>query len=180
MSVSKTKCWAIVALVSVALNLFMIGLIAGRVLQPEPPMPDRRPFLMLRSARDLAPRAQQIVNRTEEQYSDRISESINQVRQHRQAAIDALCAPQFDEPVVREQFVKLRDVLAASHDVMHESMIAAAKQMRPEERKQLYDAMMRDRGPTKRQGRKWRQSESPDDRPRGPKGDLPPVPAFGE
>lgn len=180
MSVSKTKFWAIVALLSVALNLFMIGLIVGRVLQPEPRVPDRRPFLMLRSVRELAPQAQQIVNRTEEQFSDRITENINQVQQRRKVAIDALCAPQFDEPMVREKFVQLRDVLAASHDVMHESMIVAAKQMSPEERKQLYEAMTRDRGPVKRQGRNWRQPGSTDEQPRGPKGDVLPMPPFGE
>lgn len=159
MNALKAKPWAVLALISLALNLFLGGLLVGRMLRPDRPPPDTRPISLLRSSRDLDPEARAIVDKAREKHHRDIRRSMTQAGEARLAAVEALCAKDFDEAKVREAFLAFRKEANVSQDKMHEALIDAAKQMTPEQRAVLREALMRERGREKMRGR-----------PRGPRG----------
>lgn len=153
MNALKAKPWAVLALISLALNLFLGGLVVGRMLRPDRSPADTRPISLLRSSRSLDPAARAIVDRAREKHHRDIRGSMARVGAARLAAVEALCAPDFDEAKAREAFAAFRKEVNFSHDKMHESLIDAAKQMTSQQRADLKEALMRDRGWERNRGR---------------------------
>ena len=143
MNTHNAKPWAVLALLSLALNLFLGGLLMGRSFRPDKPPADVGPISLLRSPQDLDPAARQIVDRTREKHHKGIRRSMAKAGRARLAAIDALCAREFDETKAREAFQAFRSETNVAHDAMHESLIEAAKQMTPEQRAVLKDTLHR-------------------------------------
>ncbi len=146
MNAQNAKPWAVVALVSVALNLFLGGLLLGRSFRPDGPPADVGPISLLRAPQNLDPAARKIVDETREKHHKGIRRSMAKAGRARLAAIDALCARDFDEAKAREAFQAFRAETNVAHDVMHESLIEAAKQMTPEQRAVLRETLLRSKG----------------------------------
>jgi uncharacterized membrane protein len=146
MNALNAKPWAVLALLSLAVNLFLGGLLLGRTFRPDRPPADVGPISLLRSPQDLDPAAREIVDRTREKHHKGIRRSMAKAGRARLAAIDALCASDFDEVKAREAFQAFRAETNIAHDTMHESLIEAAKQMTPAQRAVLKDTLVRSGG----------------------------------
>jgi Spy/CpxP family protein refolding chaperone len=143
MNAHNAKPWAVLALLSLAVNLFLGGLLVGRTFRPDKPPGDMGPISLLRSSQDLDPAARQIVDRTREKHHKGIRRSMANAARARLAAINALCARDFDEAKAREAFRAFRAETNVAHDTMQESLIEAAKQMTPEQRAVLKTSLVR-------------------------------------
>ena len=153
MNALKAKRWAVLALISLAFNLFLGGLALGKLIRPEHPPRDMGPIAIFRASRDLDPGSQKIIDRIRKEHHDEIGNGMRGAAEAREAALDALCAEQFDEAKAREAFDVFRERSQRTHGQMHESLIAIAKAMSPEQRVRLREVMLRDR---KKGGGRWR------------------------
>lgn len=145
----NAKTWAVIAVLSLAANLFLGGLLVGRSFRSDKPLPPPSvigPIALLRSSQDLDPAARQIVENAREKHREEIHRSMMSASRSRRAAIEAVCAKDFDEAKAREAFRAYRDQTVRTHDVMHESLIDAAKQMTAEQRMVLREVLMRSGG----------------------------------
>lgn len=143
MNALKAKPWAVLAVISLTLNLFLGGLVVGRFLRPDPPPRDMGPIALFRVSRDLDPASREIIERVREQRREGISDAMHEAAEARMKAVDALCAEDFDEARAREAFEAFRKQSRRAHDEMHEALIDVAKAMTPEQRIELREVLQR-------------------------------------
>jgi len=174
MNALKAKPWAVLALISLALNLFLGGLLAGRLLRPDRSPREMGPISLFRASKDLDPGSREIVDRVRDKHHRSIRDTMGRAATARAAAIDALCAEQFDEAKAREAFQAFRKEMGGAQDEMHESLLEVAKEMTPAQRTKLKEVLLRGR-----EGRRGRPHGSMDpfhdDHP--PRRAPPPAPA---
>jgi len=145
MNALKAKPWAVLALLSLVLNLFLGGLLAGRLLRPDHPPREMGPISLFRASKDLDPGSREIVDRVREKHHRSIRETMERAASARAAVIDSLCAEQFDEAKAREAFKTFRTEMGGAQDEMHESLIEVAKEMTPAQRAKLKEVLLRAR-----------------------------------
>jgi uncharacterized membrane protein len=150
MNALKAKPWAVLALISLALNLFLGGLLAGRLLRPDRRPWEMGPISLFRATKDLDPGSREIVDRVRDKHRGNIRDTMGRAASARVAAVEALCAEQFDEAKAREAFQAFRKEMGGAQDEMHESLLEVAKEMTPAQRTKLKQVLLR--------GRKGRRS----------------------
>lgn len=154
MNALKAKPWAVLAMISLALNLFLGGLVLGKVLRPDRPPAHMGPISLFRASKELDPKSQELVDKVRDKHGDEIRERMGRTMTARTRAIDALCAEQFDEAAVRDTFDAFRKESDGAHDAMFASLVEVAKQMTPEQRKALGEALQK-KGSGRRGKRGW-------------------------
>ncbi len=154
MNALKAKPWAVLAVISLAVNLFLGGLVAGKFLRPGPPPPgDFGRIALFRGSRDMDPQTRKIVDQVRDRHRDGIRSSIWASRKAREAAIDALCADDFDEAGARRAFGEFRERSERARSEMHEALIEVAGAMTPDQRVSLREALTRRDKHGRRRGR---------------------------
>lgn len=157
MSRLLAKHWAIALVVSLALNLFLGGMLAARcVWHPKgPPHGMRRmPLQALRNR--LGPEAHAAIDQVDAKHSEAIRERMHEAREARRRAMDALTVDPFDETKAREAHADFRSKEAAAREAMHEALVELAAALPAEQRAQLGTAMSKRRGRRGPRDRVWR------------------------
>jgi uncharacterized membrane protein len=133
----RARTWAIMLGVSVALNLFFLGLFSARVFQRVEARPDRH------GAVSVGPRRAWQRSRSFEWMSEAERADLRprrkELRGARHAAEEALRAEPFDAERLRRSLSDLRQQTEQIQANVHERMLERAASMSPEERKRLAD-----------------------------------------
>ncbi len=178
MSRLLAKHWAIALLVSLALNLFLGGLIATRWLRGPVDGPrSGRPHLRFDSLREaLGPEAKAAIDQVDDQHSATIRKTMREMMKARRAATEALTADPFDAEKAREAHKVLMTKETTARSAMHEALVELAAALPAEQRAKLGQAM-RKRGKGGHHGRRrsgrdggwgqgrdggWGQNRAPD------------------
>ena len=155
----RGRSWLLV--VSLALNLFLVGLTVGHRLSA-PPMPEALPgtvFADLRRMADvLPPETRGEIRQHFEAHRPEIIRGLMAMRAARNDVRDVLQQDPYDPEALRAAFDALRDRTADVQSVVHDTLVEVAGRLDPEDR--LAIVRMPDRrggperqGPFDRQGR---------------------------
>lgn len=153
------KKWAIFLVLSLALNLFLAGMLTARWwLRPSPP-PHHAKGMRVRSlertlGRHLDPSVHDTLRRIDAERRDTIERRLEQAREAGGAAKATLATEQFDRARAEQAFADFRAKSAAAKEAMHEALIDVAEALPPEQRVKLGEAWERGPGPRGRRG--WR------------------------
>ena len=142
----KAMVWAVVALLSLATNLFLGGLLLGKSFRPDRPPGGIGPIALLRPPQGFDPATSEIVERTRQKHHHGIRKAMTRMGEARAEAVEALCAKEFDEAKAREAFRAFQSVSNTAHESMNESLMDAARQMTSEQRELLRESLHKGRG----------------------------------
>ena len=133
----RTRTWAIMLGVSVALNLFFLGLFSARAFQRVEGRPDRH------AAVSVGPRRSWQRSRSFEWMSEAERAELRprrkDLRGARRAAEEALRAEPFDPERLRRSLADLRQQTEQIQSNVHEHMLERAASMSTQERQRLAD-----------------------------------------
>ena len=152
-STRRARVWAVSLLLSLALNLFLGGVLLGRSFRPERPPSPMGPLALLRAPQELDPAARDVVDRTREKHDKEIRRAMRHASKAREEAVDALCVEDFNESEARRAFRLFRAEMEVAHEAMNESLIETAKQMNGAQRSVLREELVRSARPAGRWGK---------------------------
>ncbi len=143
MSRLLAKHWAIALLISVALNLFLGGLIAARYMRGPRGGPSMgRHYLRFDGLRQvLGPEAKDAIDQVDAKYSDSIRQKMREAMEARRAATEALTAEPFDAEKARQAHADLIAKETAARGATHEALVELASALPAEQRAKLGEAM---------------------------------------
>ena len=131
----RARSWLLV--VSLALNLFLVGLMAGHRLSP-PPIPEAVPgtvFADLRRMADVLPaETRGEVRQLFEAHRPEIIRGLMAMRAARDDIRDILLTDPYDPEALQTAFDALRDRTAEVQSVVHAALVEVAGRLGPEER----------------------------------------------
>jgi uncharacterized membrane protein len=142
MSTPRAKPWAWFALVSVAINLFLAGMLVTRFVR-RAPHDDMGPISMHGLAEAVDPSARPVVERVRDEHRDRMVAKMREAGEARRAAMEALTAGDFDEARARAAFDEFQQKSNEVQKEMHGSLIDLAKSLPPDQRVKMRDALGR-------------------------------------
>jgi len=161
MSRLLAKKWAIALVVSLALNLFLGGMMTARwMMRPHRP-PHRGMGMHVRSlksslGRHLDPSVHGTLERVDAKHREIIRERMKDAAEASRSAKDALSGEPFDEAKAKEAFADARAKQAAAREAMQNALIELAAALPPAERAKLGKAWGRRDGPRGRGDRRRR------------------------
>jgi uncharacterized membrane protein len=137
--------WALLA-VSVALNLFCVGLVAGRLLPLRQPHPQQhfgagddgpRAFLRYSGLREAGPDVKQILH----DHRDQVKGSMHALNQSRERVRTALQAEPYDRERVSQAFQDTRELTTRMQGDMHQALIDVAGKLTPAQRARMAESL---------------------------------------
>ena len=140
MSAPKAKPWAWIAIVSVAINLFLAGMLVTQFVR-RPPRGEMGPISMRGLAAAVDPSARPVVERVRDEHRDRIVAKMREAGMARRNAMDALTAEDFDEAKARAAFDAFQQKSDEAQKEMHGSLIELAKALPPDQRAKMREAL---------------------------------------
>lgn len=167
LQVRAHRRWRLIAIISIALNLFLAGLMAGGFLRKgrgDRPPPAARAFTMKGAGRALGPEVRPVVDEIRQAREGDRKAHFERLRTAANDATAALEAEPFDPKKLDDALAELRSVHAAFQQESHGEFVQLAERLTPEQRKALAVAHQRF---GKRGGRGPRGGPGPG-RPRGP------------
>jgi len=149
MSAVPARFWVILG-VSLALNLFFAGLIAGRVMThrgrpPQAGLEDElgpRGFLKRSGLREAGPEVKQILRERREQLKGNMR-SLGQSREQVRAALEA---EPYDAAAAAAAFARTREVSSQMQGDMHNALLDVASKLTPAQRKRMADSLWNHHG----------------------------------
>jgi uncharacterized membrane protein len=139
------RYWLLLA-ASVAINLFCVGLLAGRLSslreRPHPAEIDPRAFLRHSGLREAGPEVKQILRARHEQVKD----SMRALGQARDQVRIALEADPYDAAAVERAFAHARELTTHMQADMHNALIDVSSKLSPAQRKRMADSLWNHRG----------------------------------
>jgi len=150
----KQRLFAVVLLASLALNLFLGGILVGEyvgnVFEPSfPPFKGGKFFWMLQ---DLPKESREKVRPLIAEHRTRIRPQMQLVKQARHAVHQQLIAINFDKKALTETFVILQQESIKARNIMHTNLIEIASQLNTEDRQKLSKTFIRK--PHRRRGKR--------------------------
>jgi uncharacterized membrane protein len=134
------RFWALLA-VSVAINLFCVGLIAGRVMSPrERSRSDElgpSAFLRHSGLREAGPEVKQILK----QRRDQVKSSMRALGHAREQVRSALEAEPYDQAAAAQAFARTRELTAEMQAGMHNALLDVSSKLTPAQRKRMADSL---------------------------------------
>ncbi len=137
MSGDRSRWLVIVLAVSVLLNLFLVGVIIGRLSFPALPRdnPGTATALVVRARVRNLP----VVERAHfalvmRQYAGELRRARQALRDARYSAEAAITAPNYDEAAVKARFADVRRASAAQQQVLHDALAQALSALSPQSR----------------------------------------------
>ena len=152
MSRLLAKKWAIALVVSLALNLFLGGMMTTRWMMGPLHPPHRGMGMPVRSlksslGRHLDPSVHGILEKVDAKYQETIRNRMIEAGEAGRVAKQVLAAEDFDEPKAKQAFADLRAKHGAARQAMHEALLELAAALPPHERAKLGRAWGRRKGP---------------------------------
>jgi uncharacterized membrane protein len=148
MSSIPKKFWVILG-VSLAINLFCIGLIAGRLSshreRPQASFEDDlgpRGFLKRSGLREAGPEVKQILRARREQLKD----NMHTLGQSREQVRAALKADPYDAEAAAAAFARSREVASQMQADMHNALLDVSSKLTPAQRRRMADSLWNHRG----------------------------------
>jgi uncharacterized membrane protein len=148
MSSIPKKYWVILG-ASLAVNLFCIGLIAGRFTshrdRPQAAFEDDlgpRGFLKRSGLRESGPEVKQILRARREQ----LKSNMRSLGQSREQVRAALKAEPFDAPAAAAAFARSREVSGQMQADMHNALLDVSSKLSPAQRRRMADSLWSHRG----------------------------------
>lgn len=154
MSAPHGKLWATVLIVSLGLNVFVIGMLVARWAHgPRPgehlgPGPSAMPW-------DVGPGARQVSDRVWQARRSELEPRLREARDAKVAAVKALGAEPFDPAAAERSLGELRAKSTAVQETLHGAVLDLAKELPASERRRLADSLEMGRGPAGRAGGPW-------------------------
>lgn len=163
-----------VFLASLALNLFLVALIAVPVIKgpPDrygPPPKGYGPSVMYGALKELPEEDRLIIRHAMRERFREVAPHIRETREARDRLIDAIAAEPYDEAAVRAAFDAISEATMAMSALGREAMLDGFAKLTPEQRQRVAKAMREDREKSKRI--RFRHREGQDER------HMEPVPA---
>jgi uncharacterized membrane protein len=146
MNALRARPWALLFLVSLAVNLFLGGMLTSRWLQRSrsgggPMGGGPAAFRML------GPEGRPIAERVWSSRKEEMSQRARAVREARKRSVEALSAEPFDAAKAAAALADGRAKTAAAEETMNQAMVELAGALPPAERVRLGQALERGRGP---------------------------------
>lgn len=163
MSKLLAKKWAIALVVSLALNLFLGGMMTARWMMYPRGAPPRGMGMRVRSLegslkRHLDPSVHETLRKIDAEHQEVIEGRMQEAREASRAARRTLLAEPFDEAGARQAFAAARAKQGAAREAMQDALIDLAAALPPGERAKLGQAWNRHKGPRRRgEGRRPRR-----------------------
>ncbi|MGQ0663553.1 MAG: periplasmic heavy metal sensor [Pseudomonadota bacterium] len=140
------KWLAIALFVSLGVNLFLVGLMAGRYLGPSaPPFASGpspagdRPWFIHRMAENLPPEHRQVFEDAMAERRRDMGAANAAMREARRRVRDALVAEPFDRAALEAALADLRNRALDSQKAVHDAIAGAAQRLPPEARRPLVE-----------------------------------------
>jgi uncharacterized membrane protein len=176
MSRLLAKKWAIALVVSLALNLFLGGMMTARWMMRPPGSPHRGMGMKVRSlksslGRHLDPSVHETLERVDAKHRETVRGRMKEAAEASRLAQEALADEDFDEAKAKQAFADARAKQAAAREAMQNALIELAAALPPAERAKLRKAWGRRKGPRGEGRRKGPRGEG---RHRGPPRDSRP------
>ena len=137
---SSGRKWLVTGLaVSLAINLFFIGVVAGRSLNgiKPPPGPGDPTLGYIRGLRNLPADKQAMIRPILRHHFRALRPTLRQIRPARHKVIEALKASPFDARKLEQALAHLRQVLGTTQAESHASLVEIASKLSATERRQL-------------------------------------------
>jgi uncharacterized membrane protein len=139
MNTTRTRPWALLFLISLAVNLFLAGLIAGRWLHRGKPGEGM--------ARVVPAEAQPVARRVMASHRAAMGERGREAREARKRAVEALSAEPFDAAHATAALKEFRSKAAMVDEEMNAAMVELAGALPPSQRAQAARNLERGGGP---------------------------------
>jgi len=141
------KHWAVALVISLALNLFLGGLLAARWLsRPAGGQLGGRPMRLQSLKRQLDPAVHETLDRVTKKHEPRIHDAVDAAREARQDAMEALSAEDFDEARARAALADFRSKSTGVHEAVHEALLELAAALPQDQRASLGAALSKKHG----------------------------------
>lgn len=157
-------------LASLALNLFLVALIAVPLIKGPPdrygPPPKGYGASMLHGAlKELPEEDRLVIRRAMREQFRQIVPHIRETQEAREKLIDAIATEPYDEAAVRAAFDDISKATMMMSDLGRDAMLNGFAKLTPEQRQRVAEAMRQDRERTKTIWRKHREgrSDKPDE-----------------
>lgn len=174
----RARSWVLI--VSLTLNLFLVGLIAGHRLSPPPP-PELIPGTVFadlrRMSEALPPETRSEIRDHFEAHRPDMIRGLMAMRAARHDVRDVLQREPYDPEALRAAFDTLRDRTNAVQAIVHTALIEVAGQLDPDERLAIARPPRQRGGPDRQGPRDGQGPSDPSERlgpPSGPDGEPPP------
>lgn len=167
----RSRLWSITFVISLALNLFVGGLILGHaIFGPSPLMMARNtPYNVFWAGRAAGPDAEERVRAIWEARREEIRASVATLRDSQRTIIEGLGASELDDEALGAALQELRQRTMASQAIMHRDFVELLGRLTAQQRADIAQAA-RDAG-RRAERRMERARES---RPPPPQGEAPP------
>ncbi|HEY8351963.1 MAG TPA: periplasmic heavy metal sensor [Sphingomonadales bacterium] len=130
------KPMRIVLVLSLALNLLLLGFLAARALFPEPRLVG--PHVALHHAmEELSPEAQEVVRNTMRAHGKNLRAHMRELRQAKAELQDLLGTDPLDEAAVADVLRQIRRHNGAIQEEIHEATLEIARELPVDERRHL-------------------------------------------
>lgn len=133
--------------VSVALNVFLAGFVAGRIIGDEGDKTSRRiefaagaPYGMLRHSSSLPPDSRDIMRREFRNALPEMREIKAETMRLRRELNDLLAAPTFDQQAISEKMRAVRAARDRQHVIYDNAFLEAIASLSPDDRRRLIEA----------------------------------------
>jgi uncharacterized membrane protein len=137
----RSNPWALALLVSLVLNLFLAGLLAGRFLSSADRMDAMfRNYTMRWATRVLGDEARPLMDQVWGRHSDALEPRLQELRASRKGVADVLAAEPFDAQALTQAFDRLSAATQAAQQALHPALVELAGSLTPEQRKRLATA----------------------------------------
>lgn len=140
MSTVPKRFW-ILLVTSVALNLFLLGLMAGRLVHLRPRFErdeiDTRAFLRQSGLRSAGPEVKAILRQRHGQVRERMH-ALGQARDHVRRSLEA---EPYDPAEVTRALQQTRDLTTQMQADMHEVLVDVAGKLDPDQRKRMAESL---------------------------------------
>ncbi len=150
----RGKLCSVLLVVSLAANLFLGGVLAGRWFRPAPASFEPGAFSMNRMRRALGPEARPAVDRVWARHQADIADRMRTAAEARDRATQSLRADPFNPAKAAADLAEFRARAAEVQQAMHGAVIELAADLTPEQRRRLASAVDR-AGPGRRRGGRW-------------------------
>lgn len=152
-------------LASLALNLFLVALIAVPVIKgpPDrygPPPKGYGPSLMYGALKELPEEDRLVIRRAMRERFRDVAPHIRETREARDKLIDAIAAEPYDEAAVRAAFDDISQATMAMSELGRDAMLNGFAKLTPEQRQRVAEAMREDREKTKAIWRKHHEGRA--------------------
>jgi uncharacterized membrane protein len=145
--VNEQRLFAIALIVSLALNLFMFGILVGGFahgMRPPPPPPHGGPEMRLMQLLEILPESsRERISPLLDKHVLEIRDKMDALRQAKRAVHTCLTKENFDAAALADSLARVQQTMFAVQTVTHNSFVEVVSQLNREERQKLSESMSR-------------------------------------